>query len=372
MDMDLTEEQQLLRGSAREFLEKQCTSDAVREIETTEIGFSREMWQQMANLGWLGLPLPSEYGGAGMGTVDLAILSKELGRVLCPSPYLTAVVLTGGTITALGTEEQKKAYLPRIASGDAIISFAFQEESGELDPAGVETRIEVVDGSRYLNGTKLFVEFANSAERLVVAATDASGLSLSLADPSADGLRITRTPTMARDAQFRVDLSGARVSNDDMVGPPDQAWPALETVIHRGALAFAAYALGAAERMHEMTAEYARNRVQFGRPIGSFQLIQNYLAQLIIEIWGAETLVYYTAWALDSGVPARELVAKTKAFVGDVAKRTTDIGSQIFGGIGYIEGVDSTLYLRRGKQYQLLMGDTSYWEDIVADEMLKV
>jgi alkylation response protein AidB-like acyl-CoA dehydrogenase len=177
---------------------------------------------------------------------------------------------------------------------------------------------------------------------------------------------------MARDAQFRIELSGGRVAQGDLLGSQSQAWPALESVIHRGAVAFAAYALGCAERMHEMAADYARNRVQFGRPIGSFQLIQNYLAQLIIEIWGAETLVYHTAWSLDNGMPARELVAKTKAFVGDVAKRTTDIGSQIFGGIGYIEGVDSTLYLRRGKQYQLLMGDTGYWEDIVADEMLKV
>ena len=122
--------------------------------------------------------------------------------------------------------------------------------------------------------------------------------------------------------------------------------------------------------MHELATDYAKTRVQFGRPIGSFQLIQSYLAQLITEIWGAETLIYYTAWALDQGLPARELVAKAKAFAGDMVKRTTDVGSQIFGGIGYIEGVDSTLYLRRGKQYQLAMGDSAYWEDIVAEEIL--
>jgi alkylation response protein AidB-like acyl-CoA dehydrogenase len=175
---------------------------------------------------------------------------------------------------------------------------------------------------------------------------------------------------MSRDKQFRIDFEDVAVAEDAVLGASGDAGEALDGVVQRGVVAFAAYALGAAEGMHELATDYAKSRVQFGRPIGSFQLIQTYLAQLITEIWGAETLIYYTADALDEGAPARELVAKSKAFAGDVVKRTTDIGSQIFGGIGYIEGVDSTLYLRRGKQYQLAMGDTGFWQDVIAEEIL--
>jgi alkylation response protein AidB-like acyl-CoA dehydrogenase len=182
---------------------------------------------------------------------------------------------------------------------------------------------------------------------------------------------MTPLPTMAKDRQFQVILEGVTVPREDVLGPVGQAWPLLEGVIQRAAVTFSAYAVGAAEKMHEMATAYAKDRVQFGRPIGSFQVIQGYLAQLITEIWGAETLTYFAAWAIDEGLPSRELVAKTKAFVGDTLKRTTDIGCQIFGGIGYIEDVDTTLFLRRGKQYQLALGDTGYWEDIVAEEILR-
>jgi alkylation response protein AidB-like acyl-CoA dehydrogenase len=191
-----------------------------------------------------------------------------------------------------------------------------------------------------------------------------------LVDPKSPGVTITHLPTMARDKQFEVVLEGVQVSRDDLLGPQGEAWPLLESVVQRGAIAFSAYAVGAAEKMQEMSTDFAKDRVQFGRPIGSFQVIQGYLAEMITEIWGAETLTYYTAWALDEGLPVRELVAKAKAFAGDTIKRTTDVGSQIFGGIGYMEEMDSTLYLRRGKQYQLAMGDSGYWEDIVAEEIL--
>ena len=157
---------------------------------------------------------------------------------------------------------------------------------------------------------------------------------------------------------------------DSVLGPVGGAWSLLEEVVQQGAVALSAYAVGAAEKMHEMTTDFAKDRIQFGRPIGSLQSIQGYLAQLITELWGAEALTYHAAWTLDQGLPAREMVAKAKAFAGDMLKRTTDVGSQIFGGIGYMEEVDSTLFLRRGKQYQLTMGDTGYWEDIIAEEIL--
>ena len=376
MDMDLSEEQELLKAAAREFLERECPPGLVREVEASELGYSPQLWRQMADLGWLGLPIPQEYQGFGLGALDLAVLCKEMGRALCPGPFFPTVVLAGGAIAAAGTPQQKQSYLPRIAAGDIVIAFALQESSGYYDPRGIATRA-TADGNRFvLNGTKLFVEFANGADLLLVVARSegeppsTDGLSMFLVDPKSPGVAMTALPTMARDKQFEVVLQGVDVPREDVLGPVGQAWPLLEGVIQRGAVAFSAYAVGASERMHELATDFAKDRVQFGRPIGSFQLIQSYLAQLITEIWGTETLTYYTAWALDEGLPARELVAKTKAFAGDTVKRTTDIGSQIFGGIGYMEEMDTTLFLRRGKQYQLAMGDTGYWEDIVAEEIL--
>jgi alkylation response protein AidB-like acyl-CoA dehydrogenase len=371
MDMDLTEEQELLKNSAREFLERSCGADVIRDLEKSEAGFSHETWKQMAELGWLGLPLPEEHGGAGMGAVDLAVLARELGRALCPSPYLTSVVLSAGAIAAAGTPEQQRAYLPRIASGEAVIAFALQELNGHMDPRGIATRAQSSGDGYTLHGTKMFVEFANSADLLLAAArTDGDGLTMFLVDPRGQGVTLESLPTMARDRQFRVVLDGVSVNRANVLGPVDEAWTALERAVQRGMVAFSAYIVGAAEKMHEMATNYAKDRVQFGRPIGSFQLIQGYLAQLITEIWGAETLVFYAASGIDDGEPSRETIAKAKAFAGDCLKRTTDVGSQIFGGIGYMEDMDNTLFLRRGKQYQLAMGDSGYWEDIIAEELL--
>jgi alkylation response protein AidB-like acyl-CoA dehydrogenase len=330
----------------------------------------------MADLGWLSLPLPAEHGGAGMGAVDLVVLARELGRALCPSPYLPTVVLSAGAIAAAGTPEQQQAYLPRIMAGELVVAFALQEASGYMDPRGVATRAEAAGAGYTLSGAKMFVEFAGAADFLLVVARgdgqapSADGLTMFLVDPRAAGVTLEELPTMARDKQYRVSLDGVSVNRESVVGPVGQAWASLEGVVQRGTVAFSAYAIGAAEKMHEMATDFAKDRVQFGRPIGSFQLIQSYLAQLITEIWGAETLVYYAASCLDDGEPAREIIAKAKAFAGDCLKRTTDVGSQIFGGIGYMEEMDNTLFLRRGKQYQLAMGDTGYWEDIIAAELL--
>ena len=376
MDMELSEQQQHLIDTARRFMENECPLSAVREQEDTETGFSLELWQKMGELGWLGLPFPEQYGGYGLGNADLALLSKELGRALCPSPYFPSVVLAGGSVLAAGSEEQKQEYLPRIASGQTVAAFAMQEANPLWDPSGVSCRAtETADGWA-LNGTKMFVEFANAADRILVVARTSGdkpskdGITMFLVDARAPGISITPLGTLARDRQFRVVFEGMQASKADVVGPVGGAWPLLEPVIQSGIVAFSAYMVGASERIHAMATEFAKNRVQFGRPIGSFQAIQHYLAQSITEIIGADTMTLYAAWCLDEGEPAREIVAKAKALAGDTYKSVSALGAQIYGGIGFNEDVDTTLFLRRGKQAQLSMGDTGYWEDVIAEELL--
>jgi alkylation response protein AidB-like acyl-CoA dehydrogenase len=250
MDMELSEQQRQLVDTARHFMENECPLAAVREQEATEAGFSIDLWRQMANLGWLGLPFPEEYGGYGLGNVDLALLSKEMGRALCPSPYIPSVVLAGGAILAAGSDEQKKEWLPRIASGQTVVAFAIQEASPYWDPRGVSCRAtETADGWA-LNGTKMFVEFAGAADRvLVVARTSGEkpsreGITMFLVDSRASGVGMTALGTLARDKQFRVTLDGVAVSKDDVIGPVGGAWPLLEPVIQSGIVAFSAYNVG--------------------------------------------------------------------------------------------------------------------------------
>jgi alkylation response protein AidB-like acyl-CoA dehydrogenase len=374
--MELTEQQQHLIDTARRFMENECPLSTVREQEATETGFSLELWQKMAELGWLGLPFPEQYGGYGLGNADLAFLSKEMGRSLCPSPYIPSVVLAGGAILAAGTDDQKSNYLPRIASGQTVVAFAVQEQTPYWDPRGVGCRATETADGWVLNGTKMFVEYANAADRILVVGRTSGdkpskdGITMFLVDANAPGVSMTSLGTLARDRQFRLNLEGVPVSKTDVVGPVGGAWPLLEPVIQSGIVAFSAYNVGASERIHAMATEFAKNRVQFGRPIGSFQAIQHYLAQSITEIIGADTMTLYAAWCLDEGEPAREIVAKAKALAGDTYKSTSAVGAQIYGGIGFNEDVDTTLFLRRGKQAQLSMGDTGYWEDVIAEELL--
>jgi alkylation response protein AidB-like acyl-CoA dehydrogenase len=377
MDMEFSEEQQQLTRTARSFLESECPLSLVRELETSDSGFSPDLWRKMAGLGWLGLTLPEEHGGVGMGAVDVVVLAKEMGRALCPSPYIPTVLLAGGAIAAAGSDAQKRVYLPRIASGDAVLAFALQEAGAYLDPRGVATTAVPSGDGWSLSGEKMFVEFAQAADRILVVARTAGatgstdGLTMFLVDGKAAGVSMIPLNTMARDKQCRLSLDGVSVAKDDVLGPVDGAWDLLEPVVQRAVVALCGYMVGASEHIHHMATEFAKERVQFGQPIGAFQAIQHYLAQSITEIIGADTMTFYAAWALDERLPdARAVVAKAKAFAGDTFKQASSIGAQIHGGVGFNEDMDTTLFLRRGKQLQLSMGDSGYWEDVIAAELL--
>ena len=376
MDMEFTEEQQALQNTARSFITTECPLSVARDMESSDEGFPQELWRKMADLGWLGLPHSEDIGGSGMGNVELVVLQKELGRALCPSPYIPTVILAGGAIAAAASAEQRQRLLPGIIAGETVVAFALQEENTFYDARSVRSNA-IANGDGYvLTGTKMFVEFATAADRVLVVARTAGeppateGLAMFLVDPDDVNVRLEQLNTMARDRQFQMTLDGVQVAASDVIGTPGEAWDVLEGVIERGVVALCGYMVGAAEKIHELATAYAKERVQFNRPIGSFQAIQHYLAQSITEIIAADTTTYYAAWTLDEGLPSREVVAKAKAFAGDTFRKASDLGAQIHGGIGYDESMDTSLFLRRGKQLQLSMGGTGYWEDIIADELL--
>ena len=339
MDMKLSEEQVQLQDGARRFMDAECTMDFVREMEASELGYSPGMWGQMAELGWLGIDLPSESGGLELGTLDLTILMRELGRHICPTPFLSTCVIAGRAIASAGTDEQRDHYLPRIIDGELVLAFAYSEFSRSFDPGVIRVEARSSNDHYVLNGTKMFVEYAAAADQfLVVARTSQAppskeGLTMFLVDAKTDGIRCTRTPTMARDHYYEVEFNDVRVAREDILGRIDDAWSDLEPVMQRAALALAAFTNGASFEMHEKATQFAKQRVQFGRPIGQMQTIQGYLAQMIMEILGSDTLTMFSAFNMDRGRHVRGYVAKAKGFSAEVVGRTMDISSQIFGGM---------------------------------------
>jgi len=376
VDIKLTEEQAQLQDIASKFMDKHCGFDFVRAMESqSTLGFCPDMWRQFADMGWLGMLIPEKFGGMGMNLLDTVVLLRELGRHICPSPLLFTGVLSADVIARAGSPRQKAELLPQIVAGEKIYAFAYQEYSRLFRPEHIKLQARK-DGDHYvLNGTKLFVEFADGADTLLVVARTGranaqAGLTLLLVDRHTAGITTKHMPTMSRDRHYQVDFKDVVVPASARLGAANRGWAALEPSLHKAVIAFCAYTNGAGFEMHHYATNYARERVQFGRPIGQMQTIQGYLAQMIMELYGADMLTMFTAYQIDKGRHARGYVAKSKAFSAETVGHVMDVSSQIFGGMGYMEEQDTTLYLRRGKQYQLALGGTEYWEDVIAEEII--
>lgn len=380
MDIKLSEEQTQLQDSAAKYMDNECTFEFVRGIESdSELGYCPDMWKTFADMGWLGISFAEENGGYGMGVLDQVILVREFGRHVCPSPYIPTVVTAGNVLETCGTDTQKSEIIPQIVAGEKIIAFAYQEYSRHFHPSHIKLQAKE-DGDNYvLNGGKMFVEFAAAADQLLVVARtgdapkdtkDVSGLTMFLVDRDSAGIEINHLPTMARDRHYEVKFNNVSVPKACVLGKVNDAWADLEPAINKTAVVFCAYTNGAGFEMHEHSTQYAKDRVQFGRPIGQMQVIQMYLSQLIMELYGADTLTLFTAFNMDKNRHVRGYVGKMKAFCAETVGRVMDIGSQIFGGMGYMEEWDTTLFLRRGKQYQLALGGTEYWEEVIAEEII--
>jgi len=355
MDLIWTDEQKMLGQAVREVCEKHSTTDIVRELEDDPVGFRREMWDELARMDLCGLLVPEEFGGIGGSMLDVALVYEEFGRALASSPHWASSVLCTTAILLGGTDEQKKEWLPRIASGEAILAPAFFEpESAE----GIEKSATRAEAGK-VTGTKMLVPFASSAAALLVVARDAEGIGLWLVDPAETSIEQTRT--MASDASYLVTLDG---SPGERVGTAtEEAW---DRALTASLIPLAAYAMGGAQRAHELAVGYAKEREQFGKPIGSFQGVAHPLAEMAAEIEGGRTIVYEAAWAHDNGRNAAPLAAMAKLFCADVFRKTTMVGQQTFGGIGFTTEVDMQLYFRRAKQLELLWGEPAFLEERIA------
>ncbi|MYE46313.1 MAG: acyl-CoA dehydrogenase [Chloroflexi bacterium] len=367
VDLGLSETQELLKNAAREFLENECPETHVREMEEDDKGYSPELWAKMAEQGWQGLLIPEEYGGAGLDFLDLAVLLEEFGRALVPGPFMSTVL--GGAIPLIvaGSEAQKQEYLPKIASGEAIFTLALTEPSARFDEQGIEAEASVSGSEVTLNGTKLFVSDANVADYMVVAAKSSGGTTLAVVPTNQPGVQIRQLLTIARDKQCEVVLDGA---TGELLGEEGAGWDLLQPVIQRYTVAEAAYLVGLAQMDFEIAVDYAKERVQFGRPIGSFQAIQHKCADMVTDVDGSRFIMYKAAWSVNTDQDDREMaVNMAKAWTSDATRRVVAHGQQIHGGIGFTKDYKIQLYYRRQKRAELAFGDTEHHRELVAQQL---
>jgi alkylation response protein AidB-like acyl-CoA dehydrogenase len=376
MDLGLSEEQELLKNFARDFLEKECTETVVREMEEDEKGYSPALWKGMADQGWCGLIIPPEEGGSGMGLLDLVILTEEFGRALVPGPFLSTQV--GGAIPLLGwgTAEQKKTHLPKIAAGEEIWTLAMTEPVARFDAEGVQMEAKVEGDKLVLNGTKLFVRDAHVADFMLVAvrtkkgASAEDGITLVAVDGTSQGITTTPLMTIGSDKQREVTFNNVSVPKANVLGEIDKGWPILEKILLDAAILESAYLVGLAQMDFEITINYAKERVQFGRPIGSFQAIQHKAADMVTDVDGARFLMYRAAWSLAEDEPdAKQAVHMAKAWCNDATRRVVAHGQQIHGGIGFTMDYKIQLYFRRQKMADLMWGDADFHREMVAQTL---
>lgn len=370
MDLGLNETQQMLKNSAREFLQAECPDTYVRAMEEDERGYTTEMWQKIAEQGWLGLIFPEQYGGVGLSFLDLSVLLEETGRALLPGPLFSTIVMGGMAIMDAGSEAQKQELLPQIGEGQLIVTLALTEPSARWDAAGVETTATQSGEGWTLNGTKLFVPNAHVADTYVVAARTGEGerdITLFLVPSDAAGVSQTLLKTIASDRQSEVVLDNVSLPASAALGGVNKGWDTIEKALAWGAVGKCAEMVGGAEQVLDMTVEYAKQRTQFGRPIGSFQAIQHHCANMATDVEGSRYITYQAAWLLSEGEAASQEVAMAKAWVSDAYRRICALGHQCHGAIGFTKEHNMQLYSRRAKAAELAFGDTDYHLETVAD-----
>ena len=373
MDLDFTEEHEMLRDMVRGVCAEYSPLEVVRECENDERGYPKALWEQLVELGLVGILIPEEYGGQGQTLLEAAIVYEEFGRSLAPVPHFHSAVLCAGALAIAGSEAQKKEWLPGIASGERILTPAWLEPRNGFGPKGVQLRAEPDGDGFVLSGTKMHVNFARVADRLVVLARTGDGLEdvdLFIVDPNASGVTLSQRFNLGSETTFRVDFEGVRVSEADRIGAAGSGWTTWNTVMLDGIVLAAAQAAGGAKAALEITIDFAKTREQFGKPLGAFQSISHYLADAATQIEGGSTLVYDAAWSRSIGKDTKLMAPLAKLFMCHAYRDVTAMCQQVWGGVGFTIEYDIQLYFRRAKQLQMSWWDDRYLGELVAVEEL--
>jgi alkylation response protein AidB-like acyl-CoA dehydrogenase len=373
MDLDFTDEQEMLRDTVRGICEKHASLAIVREVEDDPVGYPESFWTQLGEAGLLGLTIPEEYAGSGMSMLDAVVVYEELGRALAPSPHFVSAVLCGGVLERAGDDTQRGRWLPRVAAGDGILTPAWLEPDGGFGPRGVRLRAEPDGDAFVLTGVKRHVRFARAAHAFVVLARtgpDLYDVDLFVVEHDAPGVTLAQQMTIAADTQYRVEFDHVRVPLSARLGVAGSGWRTWDATMHDAIILLAAYAMGGARYALDITVQYAKDRHQFDKPLGAFQALAHYLADAKCTVDGGRTLVWEAAWARDNGRSVARLAPMAKLFATQTFRDVTATAQQIFGGVGFTVEYDIQLYFRRAKSLQLDWYDSRYLEELVAADVL--
>lgn len=375
MDFELTESQKMLKKTARDILEAECPKKLVREMELDEKGYSPELQRKMADLGWLGLIFPEEYGGTGGDFVDLMVLLEEMGRALLPGPFFSTVVLGGLPILEIGGEEQKQRFLPKIAKGEINLTMALTEPNSRYGIDAIDVKA-IRDKNDYItDGVKLFVPYAHVADFIICVAKTkdtapaGEGISLFIIDNKSPGIACNVLKTIAMDKKCEVIFENTRVPKESMLGELNHGWASLEKSLQKATVALCAEMIGGMQQVLDMTVDYAKQRILFGRPIGSFQRIQSHCVQMLGLLEDSRLLTYEAGWKLSQGLPCAKEVSMAKAQASEAYQIITTLGHGIHGGTAYCVDHDMNLYYRRAKSAEVSFGDADSHREKIAVEI---
>ena len=374
MDFAFSEEQEMLRASAREFLAKQCPPSYVRQMMEAEDAWDKVFWAKLAEMGWTGLGIPEAYGGVGT-FLDLVVVLEEAGRALLPGPFFSTMGLAVPTLLESGSEAQKQEVLTAIAAGDARATVALTEPQGRWDADGVTLAAQQSGDGWRLDGVKLFVPDAAVADHVIVAArtrgSGEDGITLFLVSGRPDGMTVSPLKTMDMTRRwYEVRFDGVQVAGTAVVGSVDQGWVPLRRALDWAAAGLCAEMVGGAQHVLDSSVEYAKTRQQFGKPIGIYQAVSHKLADMLLETESARSATYYAAWAVDADAPDRSLAASmAKAYTSDAYRRAAGNGIQVHGGIGFTWEHDMHLYFKRAKASEVTLGDATYHRELVAQAL---
>ena len=377
MHFAFNEDQEALRTAAREFLADHSTAAQVRKVMESQAGYDPEVWRRVgAELGWTSIIIPEQYGGAGLTYVELVGLMEEMGAALLCAPFFSTVCLAANALLIGGREEQKQEWLPEIATGNTIATIAFTEANGRWDASGIEM-VAGTDGTSFtLNGSKTFVLDGHTADLLIVAARLAGsrgrdGITLLVVPAKSPGIERRLLPTMDQTRkQAAITFADVRVPSSAVVGTAGNGWQVLSQTLDHAAIALAAEQVGGAQRCLDLSVDYAKQRIQFGRPIGSFQSIKHKCADMLLRVESARSASYYAGWAAaegDAEVPV--LASLAKAYCSDAYFHCAAESVQIHGGVGFTWEYDVHLYFKRAKSSETLLGDATYHRELVAQRI---
>jgi len=366
LDLDLTESEEMLKKTALDFIRRDAPKEVVQRLQETDTGYTDELWRQVANMGWLGIIIPEEYGGTGNSLTSAGVLYEALGSAPLPGPYFSSGILCSSIILEAGSTEQKQQILPAIAEGKQILTLALTEPEYSWESRGVQTTAVSKDGDFVLNGVKLFIPDAQATTHFIVAARtgtgaeSAKGISLFLVDAKSDGVSVRRMPGFFGGRNFEVKLDSVKVAHSALLGDKDEGWLPLERGINQAIPVLSAYKVGGSQAVFDTTLEYTRTRHQFGQPIGRFQRVQDMIIEMVNYVDAARWTTYECLWKLDTQRPAADSIHLAKVVSSESYWEVCTLAHRVWSGISYSQEHPVSFHTRASRHLYSYLGDPAH------------